>query len=379
MRRSDEGGGAAHIVFVLQGLGAGGSEHIVSRVSSHFAAKGNKVTVLAFEERGAEPYYDHHPSVTIMPLGHKSKRMGSVAAIRYMLERRRLLKSAFSVLQPDLVVSFLTRTNILSVLAAGRDGPPVIVSERNNPAAQKIGTVWEALRRHTYARASALVTMTRGAMALFAPADGRRDHVIPNPATLPDEIAGPRVGGTNLVAVGRFVPQKGFDRLIRAFARASQAIPDWKLTIWGDGPDRPALEALRDRLGLTDRIAMPGISAEPGAWLDSADVFVLSSRFEGWGLVLSEAMAAGRPVIATDCDFGPADMIADPSQGLLVPDGDLDALAGAMERLCSDAALRERMGAAARQRMRAFDPDRVLAMWEEVIDGALARHREGAA
>ena len=86
------------------------------------------------------------------------------------------------------------------------------------------------------------------------------------------------------------------------------------------------LEAQRDRLGLEGRVEMPGVTAEPGAWIETADVFVLSSRYEGWGIVLLEAMTAGLPVVSFDCEWGPRDMVTDGHDGLLVKDGDVEHL-----------------------------------------------------
>jgi Glycosyltransferase len=376
---SRSGARKPRIVFVLQGLGAGGSEHIVSQLCNHFAGQGWHVTLLAFEDRGSTPYYSMDPSVDVVALGLKSRRMGPIKALRQTRARFEILRSAFKAIEPDLVVSFLTRTNVLSVLAAGRRGPPVLVSERNNPALQRVGLVWEALRRYTYARAGALVTMTQGAMDYFPRSARRHARVIPNPSTLPPAARRTRADGRTIGAVGRLVPQKGFDRLIDAFARVSSLLPEWRLVIWGEGPERARLEAQRDRLGLTDRIDLPGVTGEAGAWVGETDVFVLSSRFEGWGLVLSEAMAAGLPVISTDCQWGPGEMIQPERNGLLVPNGDVAALGKAVVRLCSDADLRSRLGQAARERMTAFEPKRVLGQWDELIRAMVKPRLETAA
>src|SRR3546814_12930429 len=105
---------------------------------------------------------------------------------------------------------------------------------------------------------------------------------------------------------------------------------------------------------------MPGVSKQPVGWIEQSDLFILSSRFEGWGLVLGEAMAAGLPVISFDCEWGPAEMIEQETSGILVPNGDVEARAEALARLCSDGALRIRLGETARAAMRRFTPDRIL-------------------
>ncbi|WP_030539094.1 glycosyltransferase family 4 protein [Sphingobium sp. DC-2] len=366
-----------NIAFVLPGLGAGGSEHIVSLLCNHFAALGWTVRLIAFEDEAAPAYYSHHPAVRIVRLGMTVKRRSAAAGALAMLKRERRLQAALEQAAPDLVVSFLTRTNILSVLSARRSGIPVIVSERNNPELQTVGRLWNMLRGWAYPRAAGLVTMTQGAMDYFARTMAVKGWVIPNPAP-PPSAALPRCSdGRTIGAVGRLVPQKGFDRLIDAFARVAADIPDWRLVIWGEGPDRAALEAQRDRLGLTGRIALPGITRQPGEWIAQSDMFVLSSRFEGWGIVVGEAMAAGLPVVSFDCPWGPAEMIEQGRSGMLVPNGDIAALGDAIAALCRDPARRGALGTEAKARMALFDLDHILARWKAVIFEVLKDHPVG--
>lgn len=367
-----------NIAFVLPGLGAGGSEHIVSLLCNHFAALGWAVRLIVFEDEATPAYYSHHPAVRIVRLGLKSRRRPTPAAAMTMFKRRQRLQAALEEAAPDLVISFLTRTNILSVLSARRIGVPVIVSERNNPELQTVGSVWSRLRQWTYPRSAGLVTMTQGAMDHFARTMAVRGWVIPNPAP-PPATAMPRISdGRTIGAVGRLVPQKGFDRLIDAFARVATDIPEWRLVIWGEGPDRAALEAQRDRLGLSGRVTLPGITRQPGEWIAQSDMFVLSSRFEGWGIVVGEAMAGGLPVISFDCPWGPAEMIEQGRSGVLVPNGDVPALGDAMAALCRDPDRRQALSNAAKARMTLFDMDHILASWRSVIFEVLKDHPIGA-
>jgi len=363
------------IAFVLPGLGAGGSEHIVSLLCNHFAAQGWTVALIAFEDPSTAPYYPHHPDVRIIRLGMKSRRRAATSGAFAMVRRQRLLRGALKRLRPELVVSFLTRTNVLAVMACRSLGIPVIVSERNNPALQGVGPVWSRLRRMTYPRAVGLITMTQGAMDWFTAAMQVRGWVIPNPVPPAVWAAERRPEGRTIGAVGRLVPQKGFDLLLAAFARVAPKIADWKLVIWGEGPDRDALERQRDRLGLTDRVSLPGVTEKPGEWIAQSDLFVLSSRFEGWGIVVGEAMGAGLPVISFDCQWGPAEMIEQERSGLLVPNGDIDALGQAIVALCTDEPRRAALGTAARERMAQFGHDQVLARWQSVITNVLDHHR----
>jgi glycosyltransferase involved in cell wall biosynthesis len=370
--RTSAPSGKPHIAFVLAGLRAGGSEHIVSLLCNHFSRLGWTVSLFAFEEPGTEPYYPHDPVVRISQIGFPPGRMPLLQSATAMFQRIAALRAALRDARPDLVISFLTRTNVISVLAARPLGIPVIVSERNNPVLQRPGLIWSALRRYAYARAYGLVTMTQGAMNQFPPSMRRRQWVIPNPTYAPVELDVDRVPGRNIVAVGRLVPQKGFDLLLDAFARVADRIPQWSLVIWGEGPERAALEAQRDALGLRDRVVMPGVTQEHGGWLRDADIFILSSRFEGWGIVIGEAMAAGLPTISFDCHWGPGEMIADNVSGILVPDGNVAALGEAIASLCDDPDRRAQLSQAARIASKRFSIDNILDQWEDVAADALA-------
>jgi glycosyltransferase involved in cell wall biosynthesis len=365
-----------HIAIVLPGLRAGGSEHVVSTIANHWVSCGHQVTIVTFEAENAVPYYTFDSKIRIINLGLSSELTSAPNGARLALRRVWALRKTLKFIAPGVIVSFLRRTNIVALLATVGLGIPVIVSERNNPALQPLGRTWSTLRQLLYPRAFGLVTMTSGAMNYFPPSMRRRSWVIPNPVKLPEGLR--RLGsGKRLTAVGRLVPQKGFDQLIVAFGLIAQKYPDWTLTIWGEGPDRKALEKQRKELGLDDRIHMPGISKRPGSWLETADAFVLSSRFEGWGIVLLEAMAWGLPCVAFNCQWGPSEMIESGVNGILVPPGNVPALGEALSRVMGNAELANRLAKAAQTSTERFSHARVMSAWDDVIDAALNKQLRG--
>ncbi|MEW9527333.1 glycosyltransferase family 4 protein [Microbispora sp. NPDC049125] len=170
-----------------------------------------------------------------------------------------------------------------------------------------------------------------------------------------------------VVAAGRLVGQKGFDLLIPAFARVVDKHPDWRLRIFGTGPKKELLRALIKEHHLGDRVRLMGRSERLQEELADASIYALSSRFEGLPMVMIEAMCHALPVAAFDCPTGPGDVLTNEVDGLLVPPGDVDALAEALIRLIDDRNLRLRMGAAAAVTAREYAPENVMPRWESLF------------
>jgi glycosyltransferase involved in cell wall biosynthesis len=212
--------------------------------------------------------------------------------------------------------------------------------------------------RRAYPRLDALTVLTaadeREYGALLAGARTRVER-IPNP--LPPGAAAPVSGQTApvIVAAGRLTRQKGFDLLIEAFARIAGRAPAWRLRIYGSGPEKARLQAQIDALGLADRITLMGRSKRLEAAMADGSVFALSSRFEGFGIVIVEAMAAGLAVVSFDCPHGPADIVSHGVDGLLVPPEDVDGLAAALLSLVEDPDRRRRMASAGRETARGYE------------------------
>jgi glycosyltransferase involved in cell wall biosynthesis len=180
-------------------------------------------------------------------------------------------------------------------------------------------------------------------------------------------------GGPVMIGIGRLVRQKGFDLLIEALAQQTHGA--LRLIILGEGAGRPELEDQVRRLGLGERVLMPGFADHPAAWLAHCDLFVLSSRWEGFGHVIAEAMACGVPVIATDCPHGPRDIIEDPVTGVLVANQDASALAQAIDGLLDTPKRAAALAKAARRTVGRFEIARIADEYEALFDAVGApRH-----
>jgi glycosyltransferase involved in cell wall biosynthesis len=174
------------------------------------------------------------------------------------------------------------------------------------------------------------------------------------------------------VAVGRMVPIKRLDRMVRAFSVCVADNPHARLHLVGDGPERPGIESLVKSLGIADKVTFVGWSAETERWYGAADVVVLSSEREGTPLALIEAAAAGRAVVATGVG-GVPDVVDNGVTGLVVPNGEESALAEGLDMLLRDAAARERMGHAALQRSGRFGASRLVDDLEHLYEDLIER------
>jgi glycosyltransferase involved in cell wall biosynthesis len=314
--------------------------------------------------------------VSLVRLGSIASGRGAIGRLWGKLGHVPALRAALDAARPDVVVSFLDRVNVFTLLAARGRPFPVVVSERTEPAAYPLGWMWERLRARTYPRAAALVAQTAAALRYFRPAPGRIDRVIPNPVAAaphraPRACTGP--ARSLVLGMGRLGREKGFDRLLAAFARVAPRFAEWDLEIWGEGPERPALERQCAQLGLGPRARLPGLTAQPSELMGSADLFVLSSHFEGFPNVLCEAMASGLPVVSYDCPSGPREIVRHDVDGLLVsPEGGVDALSAALARLMGDPEARRRLAARAPEVADRFSLERIMGLWDSLLADVLA-------
>ena len=195
---------------------------------------------------------------------------------------------------------------------------------------------------------------------------------------LPFDVAGslPPLENPVIVAAGRLVPEKGFDRLIEAFAVVAADHPEWELHVAGMGPAEQDLRRLGDELGLGDRLRLLGHVDDLDTRMRSAAFLATASHYEGFAMVLIEAMSQGLPTLAYDCPRGPREVIRNGETGFLVPDGDSEAYVAALRELVEDVDLRRRMGAAALDQATDYTIERIGDQWDELIDRLVDEHND---
>lgn len=360
------------LALIVPSLGGGGAERVMATLANAWAARGNEVSLITLSSAGNDRY-PLDRTVRRVALDMTGRSSNPVQALGRNLVRVRALRRAIEAARPDAVISFVANTNALAMLAATGLRVPVIVTERQFVGAEPSRLVWTLLRRVLYRRAAAVVAQTHRCAEELAARVGRAVKVIPNPVapgsgdSMPDAIPAADGRTRTLLAVGRLVPAKGFDLLIEAFARIAQRHPGWKLEILGDGPWREELARAIAARGLETRIAMPGFSPQVRQAMRCADLFVLSSRFEGLPNALLEAMAEGAACVSFDCTAGPRELITHGENGWLVPAEDVDGLAVALDTLMRDDGLRARLGTRAREVCNFYSVGEILRQWDMLL------------
>ena len=365
----------ARIIFFVSSMHGGGAERVASLLCNYWVSEGHEILLVpTYSKRGSCLY----PLDSRIRLTYLADQVGHVGSgILNWFSRASALRTLLRKTAPVVAISFLTNVNVAVLLAARGLNTKVIVSERTFPPAFPLGFALETLRRLTYPWAHKVVVQTHDAYQWLSKCCPKaKGAVIPNPVVIPLPFSRPTVHPETVVsgerriimATGRLEPEKGYDQLLNAFNRLAKAHTFWDLVILGEGSERTALEQQCRRLGLIERVFMPGRIGNLADWFRCTDVFVLSSQFEGFPNALLEAMAHGLPAVGFDCTAGPRDIIRHNIDGLLVPpEAGEEGLSVALERIIIDANLRERMAEAALEVKDRFSIQTITHNWYEVM------------
>lgn len=364
------------LLFFIHSLSSGGAERVTANLANHWAAKGWHITIVTLAPLSLD-FYELHPAVRRTALELAGESQNVLAGLWNNLRRVRALRQVLRQVQPDIALALMSTANVILALATrGLTNVCAIGSEHTHPPQLPLGAHWGALRRSAYGQLAAVVALTQEtADWLRIHTRAQRLPIIPNMALWPLAAQAPRLIPETicvadrhiLLAVGRLDKEKGFDWLLEAFTALARKYYNWNLAILGEGPDRRTLETQVQAAGLDGRVFLPGRAGNVGEWYGRADLYVMSSRFEGFPNTLAEAMAHGLPAVSFDCDTGPRDIIRHEIDGLLVPPGDVARLHAALDRLMSDASLRAQFASRAVEVRERFSRERIAGMWEKLF------------
>jgi glycosyltransferase involved in cell wall biosynthesis len=330
-------GSPKRLAFLLPDMRGGGAERVALKLIEDFVALGHRVDLVLMAAEG--------DLIPLLPPGVRVIDLGAARIRDVLLPLRRYLRRE----KPDAIQISMWPLTVIGILAhrLARSRARLVVSDHimlsRQYALGRLGSKLLGLSiRLFYPMADARVVVSKQAGDDLARLSGiARDSIelIYNPVAVPPAGSGTTAEieklwstrDARILTVGSLKEQKNHQLLIRSFAQLLRSKPA-KLMILGEGDQRGPLAALAEAEGVADKMLMPGFTADPWPFYSSADLFVLSSDYEGFGLVLVEAMRSGVPVVSTDCEAGPREILADGAYGRLVPCGDVEALAEAMRQ-----------------------------------------------
>jgi len=390
-----------HIAMYIGSLQKGGAERVMSNLCDYFFEQGYKVTLvttyLAANEyevkhaawksvpAGAENAtlvadLDENPVWVDLSGGEKNGIQRVFSALLKSEQKDRLtnfrlrhkkLRDIWRLLQPDVILSFIGKNNIMALSTATREGIKVVVSVRADPDWEYSTATLKAGMLSNFGKAAGVVVQSNGAKDKFPGFIQKKCTILPNsmdPSFVRKRYMGERE--KSIVMVARLHENKNQSLVMEAFKEATKdRFKDYKLVFYGDGPDRLKLQHKATSLEIADRVEFKGNVKHVAEHIEKAKLFVLASGHEGMPNSLIEAMSLGLACISTDCPCGgPRDLIEDGVNGLLIPVGDVKALTDAMVKVLESDELANRLGKAATKVQERFAPDIANAMWKEYFD-----------
>lgn len=320
----------SRVLFVTRFLNGGGAERVISVLANSLVKQGYEVGIMSYILTDHD--YEIEKNISLFSMGkeYSESRGNSFSRTRY---RRKKLASVVRSYRPDIIIPFLEPIVQETYFTVGHMGIPIIATVRNLP--QYRTQLQKLIYTYVLNHCAALFLQTEDQAKYFSAFLRKKSFVVPNPVDNGFLTSAPSKSSTDhervIINVGRLEPQKNQKLLIAAMVEIHKMHKDYRLHICGEGNERTNLEELIRKNNAGDYICLMGRRQDILSELKSADIFVLSSDFEGMPNALLEAMAAGIPVISTDCPTGPKDLIGDNKTGILVPVNDVEQMIKGIE------------------------------------------------
>ena len=342
------------ITFFADSLGNGGAQRVISILTRYYAEARIPVEIVLYYD--SVPFFDTHPDVRITYVQRETQSKNLLKNIAWL--RRYVTKNT------DLVVSFLAQFNMIALAATIGTKIPVIVADRNDPRHMPKQAPVRIARNWLYHLADVVVVQTQHNKDYFSKRLQKKCRIIYNPVDLQDKkgMALRTEKKRRIVSAARLMKQKNQLMLLESFAQIKKDFPDYTLTVYGEGPFRDTLEARIAQLNLTDSVFLPGKVQNVFDCIADADLFVLSSDFEGMPNALIEAMCLGLPVISTKVS-GATDLIEHGHNGMLAEVGDTNQLTECMRQMLADPQLRLRCAVNALEINERLQVDGIIRQW----------------
>ncbi len=366
-----------NIIILVSAMNLGGAQRVVSVLCDHWSQNGFTVTLISTFTGENTDHYKVNKNVILKSLSNNSflPKNKILNLLGKLVQLRKIIKDH----NPDMVISFLTRVNIATVLSTVGLKTCIIICERTWTPFATLNKNLYWMYRLLFKNVKKIIVQTeKSKLWLNSYFPGIDTYIIPNPVSYPLPLQNGKMlipheffqeDRKIILACGRLHKFKQFDMLINAFLKIKEKYPDWDLIILGEGEERLNLERLSKKLAINNRIFLPGSAGNMSDWYERADLFVLSSYVEGFPNVLLEAMSYGLPCISFDCDTGPRDMIQHQVNGILVnPDYKEKGLIKALEKMISDEFYRNKIADNAIHIKDKYSIESIMKRWNKILD-----------
>ncbi|MCR5770248.1 MAG: glycosyltransferase [Butyrivibrio sp.] len=396
-----------HIAMYIGSLQKGGAEHVMVNLAEYFWSRGYHVTLVTtylslneyevphaswevVKDPNAVSDSDIVDAIVAYKQGQKCKvnlhggMKGGIDRIFSAIDDSGLsrlgafkkrfdtLKNIWKDIRPDLILSFIGKNNLMAIMTARSLHIPVVVSVRAKFEMEYPSKAMKLAMRYTFPKAAGVVLQSRGASMQLPESIKKKTVVLPNsinPDFIRDMYRGKR--DKTIVTVGRIDENKNHKLIIDAFNKIRNEYPDYELHIYGDGPDRDKLFRYAGAKGLNDKVIFEGSVTDVADKIQASSMFVLASDMEGMPNALIEAMSLGIPCITTDCMYDTSELVKDNINGIVIPKGDVDAMAVAMKKLMDDPEYASKLGDSASRIKEEVAPDVINRKWEDYFQSIM--------
>lgn len=346
-----------------------------------------QIILTTYEQDGRPLSFQHNKKISYIPIQapipireHRSFLKWLIGYHKARKAFKREFYSLLKELKPDIVISTVYsyqyldiichatyEQNIKTIIESHTKGETILIARKfaYNKLLYHLFSIWDKHILSSIKHCQCVVTLTKYDLP-FWQQHVRHTEVIPNMLTIsPLKVKNYHV--KRAISAGRYMTEKGVDRILEAWHLLSEEYKEWELFIFGD-EDRLPYQAIIDQYKMNNRVHLMPATNNIAEEFSKSSIYLMGSRYEGFGLVLAEAMSCGLPCISFDCPYGPREIIRDGKDGFLVNDGDIEAYAHAMECLMSDESLRRTMGETAIQNIARFEPESIMNNWKSLFE-----------
>lgn len=348
------------VVIFIGTLSYGGAERVISILSKSLLEYVDNVEIILYYDK--DICYEIDKRIVIKVIDKENIKSKNIF-FKLLWFRKYIVKS-----NPDIVISFLAPFNIFSIISLLGTNIPVLVAERNDPRCVPMKKVMRLVRNLVYYFSDKIIVQTENNKKYFSKVLQKKCSVIYNPIFLDDEVgmALTTKKQKKIVTVGRLVPQKNQKLLIKAFSKIHEEYPEYKLVIYGEGSLREEFEKLIKELKLEKSVELPGNKSDIWKCISDAEVFVLTSEFEGMPNALLEAMCLGLPCISTKVS-GAIDLVNNGENGILINQNDINELTNMIKKVISDKEFALHLGENASNLIDSINKEKIIKQWIDLI------------